>query len=206
VVLISVYWLSRRSEQGIAREHGPMENFQVVCLSLAVLVLWTHAWRIGEAGARWFAGLGGLGCFTMLLLELDVRPFGINALTFWLNGMVRNLWVGALWVGGVVLAWKHRARIAAYFCAWIFTPAPIVFAASASFWAAGAILEKLHFDSRADEFFWEELMEVNGAWLMLWAVGEMAFAPIWFEKVDLPPAKRPTRRAASEIKNGSGEC
>ena len=165
-LLTSVFVLLYAADASIAREHGPMENFQTAWLCAGMLVLAAFSSRGENPGRRCF--LSGLALFylTFALLEFDVRPFRIPWLTLLLNGAVRNGWVGAAWGLVAWWAWRHRQTTLEAARVWLRSFSGVLLALAGAFWIGGALAEKLPWFSGSETFFAEELMEVNAAVLM----------------------------------------
>ena len=172
LVLSTFFWCAVKGDGAIAEEHGTMENLQAICLATGVLLLWVQAWKASDLTKQALA-LAGLGYFTMLLLEFDVRPFKVAWLTEFLSGPIRNLWLGAAWVCCLGWAAKDLSKIMHQARAWARGATGAVLTASAIFWIAGSVFEDLKLCSHKENLFIEELMETNAALLMLWAALEI---------------------------------
>lgn len=168
ISFVSWFWLERLDPR-IFREHGPMENFQVGCLAVGIFFLLRAARRASSSPPRRLF-LGGIILLygTFLLLEFDVREFHIPWLTLLLNGTVRNVWVGSLWLFGLI-AFLRRARSTwAEFVAWVRTSAGALLLIAGCFWASGWLVDHLKLFASVDgNLMLEELMEANAAPLML---------------------------------------
>jgi hypothetical protein len=163
-------------DTGIAEEHGTMENLQAVCLLAGALTLWLEA-RRRSAAARRALILAGLGYFTMLLLEFDVRPFEIPWLTRLFGGPLRNAWLGAVWLYFLTGAAKQWRHILDQGLAWLRSIAGILLCLAGVLWMAGAAIEDVQSLLRGGNHFAEELMETNAVLLMLWAAVEISIGP-----------------------------
>ena len=161
-----------KTDTSIAEEHGLMENWQAICLFVGVLAFWLEA-RKRTAAARYALILAGLGYFTMMLLEFDVRPFKIPWLTRVFSGPVRNAWLGAAWLYFLLKAAKQWRALLNQGWAWLRSAAGILLCLAGLFWIAGAAIEHVYSLSRDRNFFLEELMETNAALLMLWGAVEI---------------------------------
>ena len=192
LAVTSVIWVSlAKTQPEIAQEHGPMENLQTGCLLLGVILFLAGGRGTADAGVRvTFMGMA-LFYFTLLLLEFDVRPFKIAALTFLLNGAVRNALLGMLWLALSLAAFKHRAKVLRAGRSWITTSPGVLLIAAGVFWAAGRLAEELHlFAGRHLNTFAEELMENQAAIIMLFAAFEAWRARAGFAR-GLPGGQEP---------------
>jgi hypothetical protein len=174
LALSSYFWWRMKGHAGIAEEHGPMENVQSISLTLGALMFWVQGWKTSDPGAKRAFALAGLGYFTILVLEFDVRPFKIAWLTLLLSGPIRNMWLAAAWVYVLIRAAKDLRKVIQQGVEWARSVIGPVLALSAAFWIAGAAFEDLKLYSPREDQFMEELMENNAALLMLWAAIEIA--------------------------------
>jgi hypothetical protein len=148
-------------------EHGPMENFQVACLVVGCALL---AWRARAATQPqervMFIGLA-LFYMTFAIREFDTRPFNWPVVTTLLNGMVRNVWLGTLWLVVGYFAYRHRTGVFALGRKWLGTPAGRLLLLAGVLWLLGAVVDKADpFGSKARDMLAEELLEVNATLLM----------------------------------------
>ena len=169
LVLTAFCLLGSKDAWEFAREHGPMENLQAAFLLVAVVVLVCQVQNEKASATRILRALMAWGYFIFLLREYDVRPFEVKWLTVLLSGVVRNTWVA---LGSLLLAvWAFRELrgVIAAARSWLTTFPATLLAASAVFWVLGAVMESFGSLGEATSMFLEELMETNGAWLMLLA-------------------------------------
>jgi len=162
------FWLYRHDPR-IFRENGPMENFQAASLLVGILFLVRAVWHSDANPARRLF-LGGLIVFygTLVLMEFDVRPFHIPALTWLLSGTVRNLCVACAWLGAFALFLRRVRATWREFLAWLSTPGAPPLLLAGIFWVSGWLLEHAKFfPARHQNMMAEELMEANAAPLML---------------------------------------
>jgi hypothetical protein len=166
LLIFSGGWVAWRSvDPSLAREHGPMENFQVVTLVLGSVLLLMAAARENRFPHRALYLGQALLFFTFFIAEFDVRPWKQPALNLIFNGRIRDAWLGAMWVGAAVLFFRQPAAIWSAFLGWVRTPAGILLLAAGVFWLAAGISDKTKVFGR--DLFGEELFEVNAALLMV---------------------------------------
>lgn len=212
LALLTLFWCAvAKVDLTIAREHGPMENFQAVALLLGTLTFGLLAMRTDVARERWFCAAACLLYFTFLLLEFDVRPFERPLLTFLLNGPVRNVVLLGAWIYILVRAYRNKGQVISFVWSWLRSPSGVLLILSGLCWLGGAVAEKVPFMSGSQ--FTEELFEVHACLLMLVAALQARSAmsaPQMVRPPELPWATRlpcPTfrRRTPSERPVPSGE-
>ncbi|MEO5801888.1 MAG: hypothetical protein ABIR24_00035 [Verrucomicrobiota bacterium] len=160
----SAFWLGLKNRPGIAAENGPMENFQVACLSLGFL-LWLIAGFRSKNRAEQILLIGlALFNFSFLILEVDFRKLDAPVLNKIFNGRIRDAWLGCLWLAvgiaflkNIKMTWKESLR-------WLKSPSGSLMVLSGAFWLASGLIDK-SLTSRK-ELYHEELMEVNASLLM----------------------------------------
>jgi hypothetical protein len=174
LVVSSAAWVSLvKSFPGIAREHGPMENLQTACLLIGVILFMVAARIVRDPAGRLTLIGVSLFYFTLLLLEFDVRPFRIAALTLLLNGAIRNAIMLTLWLLLLAALFKQRAKVLPVIRSWLASSSGVLLMVSGVFWAAGRLAEELHlFALNRHNIFAEELMENQAAIIMLFAAIE----------------------------------
>jgi hypothetical protein len=150
-----------------------LENIQALCLIVGAFVLWLQARAATDDSTKHALALASLGYITMFLLEFDVRPFKIPALTWLLNGPVRNLWLGGLWLYFLGRAARTWRRVLEKGISWLQSTAGAVMTLSALCWIAGAAVDRLKPYSSLHNFFAEEFTETQAALLMLWGAAEL---------------------------------
>jgi hypothetical protein len=150
----------------VAEEHGPMEITQAALLGVGLLLLGRSAWVAGPGPQRVLHCGLMLLYGTFLLLEVDTRDFGIKQLDVFFNGIVRNLWLGGLWVWLGVAALRCFWPLWRTFRQWLPGCAGLLLCASGALWITSRVVEQLHLFPEAG-FFPEELVETNAALLML---------------------------------------
>ncbi len=166
-----VCWLLPGFDPMVSREHGPLENFQVVCLVLGAVIFLREAARSTGGPVRLMAlGLALLPVL-FLVMEVDVRSFAppawVNSL---LNGTIRDAWLGLLWVAWGVAVWLARLAVLPAGWSWMASRSGLVMIYAGIFWNLGALIEKGRLFSRADlTRLGEEAMEVCAAAFMLLA-------------------------------------
>src|SRR5262245_58460783 len=95
IVSQCLIWMSaRRYDLHIAREHGPMENFQAVCIFLGLVLLILSTRKCQLPGPKvFFAGMALL-YFNFLMREIEFRKFTPKPFVIFLKGGIRDLWLG----------------------------------------------------------------------------------------------------------------
>ncbi len=174
VPLTVLFLYLRQQYSDIARENGPMENFQAACI-LAGLILLIICMRLGRSKAEKILVAGiALLYATLLVLEVDLRRVDVGFLNLIWNGPIRDAWLGALWLAALWMFLRNREEVWRVFTAWIRRPSGMVMIAGGACWILSGIVDKgLALDKT---LFLEEIIEVNAAWLML-----IASAVYWFE-------------------------
>ena len=161
------FWLWDTDSQ-VFREHGPMENFQVGTLLVAAGFMVAGARRTKVSAERLLLAAGALLFLTMFVLEFDVRPFGSPLATKIFKGLVRNLFLVVCWGGLAALLLRSRRQVWTTGLSWLLQAPGALTVLSAAFWCAGGTVDKTKpFASPEGNFFAEELLECNGAALML---------------------------------------
>lgn len=165
ILLHSFSWIALKgSVAHIEQENGIMENYQAICLVLAMVVLFIgiHRSRI-RAEKIFYAGLV-LFTGTLLVLEVDFRQMNAPLLNTIMNGKIRNIWLGTFWLVGIVLFARNIKPVVNSFLAWLRTPAALLMIAGGVFWVLSALIDKSLLGKK--DLFNEELMEVNATLLM----------------------------------------
>jgi hypothetical protein len=166
VVVQCVLWISaRRAIPTIAREHGPMENFQAASVFLGFLLLLVAVVRSERPAPRILFGGLALLYFTFLMLEIDFRTFAPKPVLVLLRGTIRDVWLGILWVGAGWAFLRHRRQVLEFFFSWIRTDAGVAMIFAGCFWVLGGVFDKAIFKGK--DLFAEELMESNAGLFML---------------------------------------
>ena len=170
VVISSALWLWAASvtRRWIFAENGAMENFQVGCLCLGAAVLAWQARSVKQAHQRVFFTALALFFVTFALREFDVRKGDWPPLvTRVLDGVIRNLWLGSLWLVIGYFAYRHRAGLLSFGLKWLGSRAGRVLLVAGLFWVLAAAVDKADaFGTRRRNLLAEELIEVNAALLM----------------------------------------
>ena len=151
----------------IQEENGPMENFQAVCLALTTILSFLTAKR--AANAPWVVLFSLLALFaaTFLVLEVDFRKMDLPALNKIMNGRIRDVWVGSLWLIGLVFLGKNFRPTWSSFRSWLRSAAGVLMLCAGLFWITSALIDKGVLGM--SDLFREELMEVNATLLMVWS-------------------------------------
>ena len=166
-----VCWLLPGFDPMVSREHGPLENFQVVCLVLGAVIFLREAARSTGGPVRLMALGLALLHFSFLVIEVDVRSFAppawVNSL---LNGTIRDAWLGLLWVAWGVAGGGGRPGGVPGGRGRVGPPPPPGLVLTRLLLKLGALIEKGRLFSRADlTRLGEEAMEVCAAAFMLLA-------------------------------------
>ena len=156
------------TRQWIFRENGPMENFQVGCLLLGATVLAWQAYTGKQAHERVFFAALALFFATFALREFDVRRGDWPSIvTSVLDGMIRNLWLGTLWLVIAWSAYRYRVGLLSFGLKWLGSRAGRVLLVAGLFWVLAAAVDKADaFGTKRRNLLAEELIEVNAALLM----------------------------------------
>lgn len=154
---------------GIGREHGPMENFQAICLLLAALIFYICQRRVLTRGGSRLLWSLALFCATVLLLEFDTRHFGWPLLTYVTNGWIRDVWLALLWLFMSWVVLRRWSSVWSSFQVWIVNSSGRLMLVAGFFWGFSLWVEGAEWANMSGKYFLEELMEVNGVLLMLGA-------------------------------------
>ena len=168
-LLQTLLWIALLNlDKKIFREHGPMENFQVACLFVAGIIWAISLKRIANPGARVLVYAIIFLHVNFFASEYDVRPFGIDWLTFLLKGTFRNSVLAAGWLF-IFLLFASRARPTwDAFVNWLATRSAKVMMIAGVFWVLGWIVDKSKpFPSPDQSFMAEELLETNATFFMV---------------------------------------
>lgn len=185
--LVWFFWW--RQDATIARENGPMENFQAVAILIGLALLARGALQAPLPAQR--LCLTGLAMFylNLILLEVDTRRLGVPWLAWLCNGVPRATLLGSLWiVAGIWFAQHWRDTLRTFWRA-MFAPPGAWLAASCFFWVAGRLAEELRMD-KTTKLFIEEIPETNAALLMIVAG--------WVWAGALTPSRKPATSADAD--------
>ena len=174
LVLISTalwLWAASVTRRWIFAEHGAMENFQVGCLVFGAAVLAWQARTARQAHERVLFAALALFFATFALREFDVRKGEWPPLlTSILDGTVRNLWLGTLWLVIGYFAYRHRANLLTFGRKWLRSPPGRILLVAGLFWVVAAAVDKADaFGTRRRDLLAEELLEVDAALLMAYS-------------------------------------
>jgi hypothetical protein len=145
-----------------------MENFQVGCLLLGAAVLAWQARAAKQPHERVLFSALALFFATFALREFDVRkgdwpPLAVS----FLDGTIRNLWLGGLWLVLGYFAYRHRARVLTFGWKWLGSRAGRILLVAGLFWIVAAGVDKANaFGTKRRNLLAEELLEVDAALLM----------------------------------------
>ena len=179
LLLFTLLWLSAAAvHPRIYVEHGPMENFQAVCLLVGCAVF---AWRTRAArqpDERVLLGALALFYATFFVREFDTRQFGRPLVDAIMSGTGRNLWLGAGWVVVAYFAFRYRRSLFEVTRKWLRSPAGRLLLLAGVFWVVAAAVDKMDpFGSKPRDMLTEELLEANAALIMaLAAVVDVKYA------------------------------
>jgi uncharacterized membrane protein YgdD (TMEM256/DUF423 family) len=192
VILNFAFWIHLNTRvENVFRENGPMENFQAVCLFLAVVFSVLGIGRSTDrAGKILFAGIA-LFCASILVLEVDVRNVNAPWLNKVMNGRIRDAWLGTFWLVALYFVFKSFGPVWRRFVAWLRSAAGVLMTLAGPFWIISALIDKSLLGRK--DLFPEELMEVNATLLMIWS----AFLA-WRALSSKPAETRETSRPATK--------
>lgn len=177
ISILSVFacLLWKQYDHDLARENGPMENIEAACLMAGMLVLVWHARRFQLRPQRIVAAGFALLFGTFLVLEVDVRESDLRPLIIALNGRIRDLWLGSLWLGALLLFWRDKWSIWRLCLQWLRTSAGLLMLCAGALWIASAGVDKALIVDK--DLFLEELLEVPATILMLASALHLGFTP-----------------------------
>jgi hypothetical protein len=155
----------RQNYPDIARENGPMENFQLACLGFGIGLLAWGSHRSSTRGEKILCG--GLALFyaTLMVSELDFRPYNLPLLNQMTKGLVRNVALGFAWSVALVAFVKNRAAVWSRFLIWVRSGPGLMLLVAGGFWLTSGLIDKSILPPKS--LFNEELMEINATLLML---------------------------------------
>lgn len=196
-VFFPMVWLWLWLEDStIFREHGPMENAQVVLVAMGLVAV---LWRMSGAGStveRWMLAAMGLLYLTFVLLECDTRGLDWELLRRLTNGVWRNLWLGGLWI---FCSWKlfaQRVEVFSTGTQWLRGKPGFFLIASGCFWVEGWIFDKSHlFQIGGSGLMLEEMMEGNASLFMF-----IAAIQIWVSPRDQLPKEMREKSEATVLR------
>lgn len=143
-----------------------MENLQLLFLSCGFVLFFRSA-SGQHTGVRVLVMGLALLYLTMAVRELEVRPFGLPWLTAIMKGWGRKIWLGLLWLVAAIWFWRHRLPAWQAFRAWLRSPSGLFFLAGSPLLLVASFVEKADFfESATSTMFAEELIELNGLWLL----------------------------------------
>jgi hypothetical protein len=190
-------WLSTTTAgANIFVEHGPMENFQAICIALGFLIYLRQIPSSPPAQRLLICALA-LFYLTFVVVEFDTRELGWRTAALVLNGAVRNAWLAALWILLCLWGLRRRRTLVPTGWRWFWSPSGWLLMASGVFWIVAGSVDKLKvFSPPARNLLVEELLETNAALLMLvaavttvrWA-SQAAALPISTHAAELPKAQ-----------------
>ncbi len=166
ILLHSYLWISLQGTfPNIEEENGIMENYQAMGLLLCVGTwLWCVMRTQSRAERIFFASLA-LFSVSILVLEVDFRKMDAPTLNKVMNGRIRDIWLGLLWLGATVLFLKNKRPVFKVFLGWLRSRAGVLLLIGGVFWILAAMIDKSLLGEKS--LFREELMEVNAALFML---------------------------------------
>lgn len=146
-----------------------MEMFQVAALLVGLFLSGVGVKAAADKDSRILSMGMGLLFLTFILLEFDTRSFDAPLLVTWTNGLPRNVWLGALWIGLGWMILRHLRGVAEAGWGWFRSPPGKLMFIAACFWIAGWVMDKFKISNKADALMFEELMEVDATYFMLLA-------------------------------------
>jgi hypothetical protein len=163
-------WLSTSAAGAtIFIEHGPMENFQTICIVVGFLFYVRQIPAARPTNRVLFSALA-LFYLTFAVVEFDTRELGWPTAALVLNGRVRNAWLATLWLLMGLWALRHRRALVQTGWQWLWSPSGMLLSGAGVFWVIAGIVDKLKlFSPAARNLLAEELLESNAALLMLLA-------------------------------------
>jgi hypothetical protein len=187
VLLNTLIWLGLRSRPHISAENGPMENFQLACLSLSCLLWLASGFVAQEIGVKHFLFCLALFNLSFIVLELDTRGFDAPLLNMIMNekkGRIRDAGLAGIWLLMAIAFVPNRKEGWAVFLNWLKSASGIVLLLSGGFWILSGFFDKSVLVRKA--VYMEELMEVNATLLMLISAG------LFIRGKKLFPPRRPS--------------
>lgn len=151
----------------IARENGPMENFEAGCLTAGVLILLLRLRKLNSRSERILCAGFTVFYGTFLVLEVDVRDTEWRTLIKLMNGRIRDLWLGSLWLAVLVLFVRDARGIWPLFVQWLSSSSGKVMLCAGALWLASAGVDKALIIPK--DLFVEEVFEVPATALMLFS-------------------------------------
>ena len=172
------------------QENGPMENVQVVFTFTGAILLF-RASRQSEIGFRVLTRGLALLFFSLTVREIDVRSMMIPWLTTLMNGRGKIIWMGALWLVAGIWFCRHCGPALRACQIALRHPGGRIFLAGIATLVLANIVEKSGlFGSETTSMFAEELIELNGQWLMLLSAW-LTYADQRQKRVETPSATSP---------------
>jgi hypothetical protein len=166
LILNAVFCVLFANGYQIEQENGLMEDLQALFLLTAACIFFRLSGGV-IGGARVLDAALGLFLFTLAVREVDVRPYNIPWLTMLLSGWIRNTTLALLWATATVWFLRNSRCTWAAFVQWVNTTAGRLFLAASIPLIAAIVIDKKHLFSKATNVFTEELLELNGYWVLL---------------------------------------
>lgn len=145
-----------------------MENTQALGLFCGLVLYAWHGAREKSLGRRKLLLSLSLIYLTLLVLEVDVRKWGVLWLNKALNGRLRDLWLGLLWMTNSILILRDIRAFWHSGLAWLRSPSGVLVILAGVLWVISGLVDKLRLYPDAHHFP-EELIETNACLLMLLA-------------------------------------
>lgn len=165
ILLHTFFWISLESTiPNIEKENGVMENFQAVCLACCMLCWGRIRIRSSNPERLFWTSLALLSA-SILVLEVDFRQLNAPLLNTVMNGRIRDIWLGSLWLIALIFFIRNPRPVLATFLAWMRTPSGLLMILGGMFWILSALIDKSLLGEK--NLFTEELMEDNATLLML---------------------------------------
>jgi hypothetical protein len=164
--LTTVFCLLFTNGYKVDKENGIMENLQAMFLLVSSCLFFVTSLRL-TSGDRAWNQIFSLFLLNIAIREFDVRPFKIPTLTLFASGKARNLYLVIIWVATAIYLFPHRASAWRAFKHWLRTISGQLFLLAAVILSVAVAADKLHIFPNNINLFMEELIEINGYWIIL---------------------------------------
>lgn len=186
-----LWYALRRFDSQIAREHGPIENFQVLCIVGSMAIMALAGLLSKDRAVKVFCF--GLMLFNtnLFVLEFDTREWNNDALNFFFTGKSRSALLGAAWLLAAIAFVRNARAVWQVFQQWLFTRSGVLLLISGLFWVLGWLSDRIKPLSPDECLMLEEAVESNATIFMV-ASAALAVATL-----------RKTGGSLAEAKSGS---
>ena len=151
-----------------AEENGGMENVQAAICGVSMVCFAVAAARRMDTVARLFyAGLT-LMSLSCMMRELELNTPLVPLFVEWIcKPIVRNVWIGALWLGFAAIAIRHRRPLLQHSLAWLRSWGGWLFVGMTVFLVLSCLFDAHVFPlSKMSSRLWEEVLEADGFLLL----------------------------------------